>query len=91
MLCETLELNCFASDPLFDIPWSYVAPPTKPYVPQELSKRHSQPTPRTQRILSIDMIHVDLKEEKLDQGLRVGQTLQHRVHEARVTKVLEAC
>lgn len=35
------------------------------------------------------MLEVDLEKEKLNEWLRVRKALQHRVHKARVSQVLE--
>ena len=90
MLREALELDSFPGDPVFDVPWRYISRLTHPQVLQQLRKRHCQTAPRPQCILLIHVTQVDLKQEKLDEWFRIRQALQHRIHEARVSQILQA-
>ena len=90
VLREALELNCLSGNPIFDVPLSHVPRLTHPQVLKQLSKRHGEATSRPQRIFLVDVTHVDFKQEELYKWLSICQALQHRVHEACVTKVLQA-
>ena len=85
MLGESLELNSLAGDPIFDVPRRHILLPSSPKIGQQLCEGHCETPTRSQSIPLIDVAHVDLKEEKLDEGLRIRQALKHRVHEACIT------
>ena len=90
MLGEALELHCFARDPALDVPGSHIARLPEPDVLHQVGKRFRQAATRTQRVLPIEVLPVDLEEEEFDERLCVRQALQHRVHEARIAQVLHA-
>ena len=90
VLREALELNCLSGNPIFDVPRSHVSRLTHPQVLKQLSKGHGEATSRPQRIFLVDVTHVDFKQEELYERLSICQALQHRVHEACVTEVLQA-
>ena len=85
MLGEPLELNSLASDPVFDVPRRHIFLPASPQIRQQLCESHRETPTRPKRVPLINVAHVDLEEEKLDERLCVGQALKHRVHEASIT------
>ena len=89
MLGKSLELNCLSGDPVFHIPGSHVSGLAHPNVLEQFSECHGQATSCAQCVLLVNVLDVDLEKEKLNEWLRVRKALQHRVHKARVTQVLE--
>ena len=90
MLRETLELASSPADDLFDVPGGYILGfPCVEFLDQ-VRVALSKSATRTQWVLFVNMILIEVKEEEFDEWLCVTQALQHRIHKASVAQVLEA-
>jgi len=76
MLGEALKLDCFAGYPVLYIPRSHGPRLAEPNILKQFCEGHSQTTSSPQSIFGVDVIHVDLEEEKLNQRLRICETLE---------------
>jgi len=89
MLCEALELDSLARNPTFHVPRIHVRTFTSVHLMQKLSKCFCKVATCSISVLWVDVLLVCLEEKKLHQGFSVCQTLQNRVHEARVSEVAQ--
>lgn len=75
MLCESLELSRSPSNNFFDIPWRYIFLIAHIHISEKLCIFISQTATCTQLIASINMILINVEEEKLNQRLCIRKAL----------------
>ena len=90
MLRETLKLAGSPSYDLFDIPRGYIFGFTCVEFLDQLRVALSESATCTQRVLFVDMILIEVKEEEFDKWLCIAKALKNTVHKASVAQVLEA-